>query len=816
MFFQPVFLALLPIVTFAARVHKLKLNKLTPTLDNPELKGAYLAEKYGAPAQPQVPLIGTGSSSPRVDFDGGNDQLKGGHGVPLSNFLNAQYFAEIQLRTPPQTFKVVFDTSSSNLWVPSASCTSIACSLHSKYDSSSSSTYKVNGSAFSIPYGSGLVSNDLLAIGDLKIPKQDFAEITNTPGISFAFGKFDGIIGTLLDLIVVVELDAAADDGRLLDLNYVVPVTSGQPKLLDNVSGYVLPGKLTALMGESGVGKTTLLNVLAERTTTGVVTGDIFINGHALPRDLRSQTGYVQQMDTHVPTGTVREALLFSATLRQPVSILMEEKVAYVETCLRMCGLEAVADASVGSLGIEHRNWTTIAVELAAKPKLLLFLDEPTSGLDYAVPPTARRQWTGYTLHYPSAELFQIFDRLLLLRRGGQVVYFGDIGQDLTSLIQYFELNGSRHCEPNENPAQFMLDVIGAGATADSKQDWEAVWRQSPESTKAQNELEKIHAEGRNHYLIKRDIRFRWRNPTYLLAKLVLNIAAGLFIGFTFFKAKSTQQGTQNQLFAIYLATFTSAPLSNQLQVPFLEMRNIYEIREGPTKFYSWTALVTSAYCTVRFENSRAGYTYLVMGVIFRLYYTSFGQAVAALAPNAQLAAVLFSFLFSFVTTFNGVVQPFRRLEWWQWMYRVSPYTYLIEGLLGQALGRHDITCSPVELITMDPPSGQTCGEYLGTYISNAGGYVTNSSAPSCCEFCSTATTGQFLGSNFNIYYSHHWRNAGLLFAYIFCQHIFLCLFRRTESEVSRQIVGLYALTYLFRIRTISIFTIFKKRKTSY
>jgi ATP-binding cassette subfamily G (WHITE) protein 2 (SNQ2) len=80
--------------------------------------------------------------------------------------------------------------------------------------------------------------------------------------------------------------------------------------------------------GESGAGKTTLLNVLAERTTTGVVTGNIFVNGHAPPRDFRSQTGYVQQMDTHVPTDTVREALLFSVKLRQPASVPMAEKIA--------------------------------------------------------------------------------------------------------------------------------------------------------------------------------------------------------------------------------------------------------------------------------------------------------------------------------------------------------------------------------------------------------------------------------------------------------------------------------------------------------
>lgn len=628
------------------------------------------------------------------------------------------------------------------------------------------------------------------------------------------------------------------------NLTYVVPVKDGTRKLLDNISGYVVPGKLTALMGESGAGKTTLLNVLAERTTTGVVTGDIFVNGHAPPRDFQAQTGYVQQLDTHVPTDTVREALLLSAQLRQPASVPLAEKVAYVETCLKMCGLEAVADASVGSLGIEHRKRTTIGVELAAKPKLLLFLDEPTSGLDsqsawaimlFLKQLAANGQAILCTIHQPSAELFQIFDRLLLLRKGGQAVYFGDIGENSTTLIHYFESNGSRPCEPTENPAEFMLDVIGAGATASSTQDWEAVWRKSPDSAKAWEDLEQIHTEGRSRgaveatssstfaapwikqaiALLKRDSRYRWRDPSYLMAKFALNIVAGLFIGFTFYKAKASQQGTQNRLFAIFMSTIMAAPLSNQLQVPFLQMRNIYEIREGPTKFYNWSALVTSAflselpwnilgsslfffcwYWTVGFESARAGYTYLMMGVLFPMYYTSFGQAVAAMAPNEEIAAVLFSFFFSFVLTFDGVLQPFRALGWWQWMYHVSPFTYLIEGLLGQAMGGFPITCSAVEFATVDPPSGQTCQDYFATYISNAGGYLSNPNATAACRFCSTATTDQFLGGNFNIYYSHHWRNTGLLIVYI-----------------AVNIVGLYVLTYIFRIRSASVFSIFKRRK---
>jgi len=129
------------------------------------------------------------------------------HYVPVSNFLNAQYFSEIEIGTPPQTFKVVLDTGSSNLWVPSSECGSIACYLHTKYDSSSSSTYKKNGSTFEIQYGSGsmkgFVSNDVMTIGDLTIKSQDFAEATEEPGLAFAFGRFDGILGLGWDTISV-------------------------------------------------------------------------------------------------------------------------------------------------------------------------------------------------------------------------------------------------------------------------------------------------------------------------------------------------------------------------------------------------------------------------------------------------------------------------------------------------------------------------------------------------------------------------------------------------------------------------------------
>ena len=174
-----------------------------------QLEHANIHEHVQALGQKYMGLRPQKSIEQLLSTEGDFDAEKN-HPVDVSNFLNAQYFSEISLGTPAQDFKVVLDTGSSNLWVPSQDCGSIACYLHSKYDHSESSSYKKNGSDFAIKYGSGslegYVSQDTLKIGDLTVKHQDFAEATSEPGLAFAFGRFDGILGLGYDTISVNQM----------------------------------------------------------------------------------------------------------------------------------------------------------------------------------------------------------------------------------------------------------------------------------------------------------------------------------------------------------------------------------------------------------------------------------------------------------------------------------------------------------------------------------------------------------------------------------------------------------------------------------
>lgn len=297
----------------------------------------------------------------------------------------------------------------------------------------------------------------------------------------------------------------------------------------------------------------------------GVVSGEMLVDGQLRDSSFQRKTGYVTQQDLHLHTATVREALSFSALLRQPKRYSREEKLAYVDTVIDLLGMQEYAEAVIGDLGeglnVEQRKRLTIGVELAARPQLLLFLDEPTSGLDSQTSwsicdlmekLTRNGQAILCTIHQPSASLFQRFDRLLLLARGGRTVYFGDIGKNSHVLVDYLSRHGAPAYQPGSNPAEYMLEVIGAAPKAHSDIDWPAVWRESNEYQAVQTELARLssHADEKGatsttedhdvstyaefaagfgvqiQEVTRRVFQQYWRSPSYIFSKSILTFGS--------------------------------------------------------------------------------------------------------------------------------------------------------------------------------------------------------------------------------------------------------------------------------------------------
>ena len=160
-----------------------------------------------------------------------------------------------------------------------------------------------------------------------------------------------------------------------------------------------------------------------------------------------------------------------------------------------------------------------------------------------------------------------------------------------------------------------------------------------------------------------------------------------------------------------------------------------------------------------------------------------------------------------------GVLQPYSQLGWWQWMYYVSPFTYITEGLLGQgeplhdlaserhakvfpALGNQLITCTSSELVTIEPPSGLSCSAYLDPYIAFAGGYLADPNATAACAYCPFQTTDAYMQVKFNVSYGHHWRNLIIVLGVAGFNVRFVSVFSRavvgwTKADACVRVIGL-------------------------
>ncbi|KAL1636943.1 ATP-binding cassette transporter snq2 [Diplodia intermedia] len=622
------------------------------------------------------------------------------------------------------------------------------------------------------------------------------------------------------------------------NVNYTIPYEGAERKLLQNVQGYVKPGKLTALMGASGAGKTTLLNTLAQRIRFGVVTGDFLVDGRPLPLSFQRSTGFAEQQDVHEATSTVREALRFSAKLRQPREVPLQEKYDYVEKIIDLLEMREIAGATVGKPGVglnqEQRKRLTIGVELASKPELLMFLDEPTSGLDSGAAFNIVRflrkladagQAILCTIHQPSSVLFENFDQLLLLKNGGRTVYFGELGHDSRNLINYLERNGAKKCPSKMNPAEYMLEAIGAGNPDYKGQDWGDVWEGSPENEQLSQEVQQIISDRRQagnkekvrddreyamplstqvFTVLKRSFVAMYRSPQYVMGMTMLHIFTGLFNGFTFWNVGHSQIDMQSRLFSTFMTLTISPPLIQQLQPRFLEARSIFESRESNSKIYSWFAFTTAAIVSEIPYRLVAGTIYwacwyfppnfprdtytsvsiwaLVM--VFELYYLGFGQAIASFSPNELLASLLVPIFFLFVVSFCGVVVPYATLPyfWRSWMYHLSPFRYLLEGFLGLLTHNQRVQCDSSEIARFNAPPGQTCESYAGVPTNPDG----------TCGYCQYATGDQF-ASSFNVFYRYVWRDFGIMWAYILfnfavvyaCSWLYLSGGRRIKQALS-------------------------------
>ncbi|NXB71007.1 ABCG2 protein, partial [Donacobius atricapilla] len=376
-----------------------------------------------------------------------------------------------------------------------------------------------------------------------------------------------------------------------------------EKEVLRDVNGIMKPG-LNAILGPTGSGKSSLLDILAARKDPRGLSGDILINGAPQPANFKCTSGYVVQDDVVMGTLTVRENLKFSAALRLPKSVKEREKNERVNQIIKELGLSKVADSKVGTQftrGVSggERKRTNIGMELITDPAIL-FLDEPTTGLDASTANAVllllkRMSKQGktiiFSIHQPRYSIFRLFDNLTLLA-AGRVLYHGPAQK----AIEHFQSIGYQ-CEPYNNPADFFLDIINGDSTAVAMN--KADESNTAESTEECSEYDKTLAEQlaekysnsayyretKAHlesissgnkkktkgffrqityansffhqlkWVSRRTFKNLLGNPQASIAQLLVTALLGLIVGAIYFGLEENSAGIQNRVGAMFFLT---------------------------------------------------------------------------------------------------------------------------------------------------------------------------------------------------------------------------------------------------------------------
>ncbi|XP_057870080.2 ABC transporter G family member 35 [Cryptomeria japonica] len=521
-------------------------------------------------------------------------------------------------------------------------------------------------------------------------------------------------------------------------------VTEERLQLLRDVTGAFRPAVLTALMGVSGAGKTTLMDVLAGRKTGGYIEGDIRISGFPKVQETFARiSGYCEQNDIHSPQVTVHESLLYSAWLRLAPEIDSETKKHFVQEVMQLVELDDLQDALVGVPGVtglstEQRKRLTIAVELVANPSII-FMDEPTSGLDARAAAIVMRAVrntvdTGRTvvctIHQPNTGIFESFDELLLMKRGGEIIYAGALGHHSKNVIDYFEaIAGVPKIRDKYNPATWMLEVTSVAVEQQLGIDFAQIYRESSlcrENIQLVQELSTPVSDAKDlcfstQYAQNTRKQFTsclwkqfwayWRSPGYNLVRFSITFASALLFGTIYWQqgAKIDTEGDLLKMMGAMYAANVYLGVTNCSSVqPVVDVERQVFYRERAAGMYSgsvyaWAQVVVEFPYALLQAIIYGLITYSMMGYhwsadkffwyIFAsfctfLYFTYYGMLAVSISPNAQVAAILASAFYSIFNLFAGFLIPQPQIPgWWVWYYWICPTSWTLNCLITSQYG---------------------------------------------------------------------------------------------------------------------------------